>query len=586
MNRYYQASNTPSPGKTNSRWGGFIDNPYVFDADFFHVTPEEATVMDPQQRLFLTVAYETMESAGYAGVHSEGRTIGLFVGASHNNYLEHHLHTLGLMDLEEFQSFVSLPEAQRHALRTEWMGRYGVTELHSNTAVDNLLNMIAARTSHTLNLKGPSLTIDTACSSSLVAVHLACESLRRGECEMALAGGVNLLLTPTPYLLFARAGVLSPSGRCKVFDADADGFVPGEGIGTVLLKPLRRALEDRDNVLAVIKGSAVNNDGRSLGVMAPNPDGQRAVMESLYRNHAIHVRDIQYIEAHGTGTAIGDPSEVRALSRAFAELGDRAASCVLGSVKANIGHLLSAAGIASLIKVVLALQHRTMPPSLHLQRPNPLITFEETLFRLLTEAEPWETPIDRPRTAAVSSFGFGGTNCHLVVAEGTARAAHEADARPQHLLAISAHTQEALALRANALAQFLRDRPALPPADVCYTQNTGRAQFEHRLYLRASSTAELAQKLLQPRAVASPSDVRPRVALMFTGQGAQYRNMANALYQALPRFRTTVDECAARFDRYLTRPLLSCIYSPEPDPDLLAQTALTQPAMTTPSGGS
>jgi len=312
MDRYYQPGNNPSPGKTNSRWGGFIDNPYDFDADFFHVSPEEATGMDPQQRLFLAVAYETMESAGYAGVQSEGRTVGLFVGASHNNYLEHHLHTLGLMDLEEFQSFVSLPEAQRHALRTEWKGRYGVTELHPNTAVDNLLNMIAARTSHTLNLKGPSLTIDTACSSSLVAVHLACESLRRGECEMALAGGVSLLLTPTPYLLFARAGALSPSGRCKVFDADADGFVPGEGVGTVLLKPLRRALEDGDNVSAVIKGSAVNNDGRSLGVMAPNPDGQRAVIESLYRKHAIHVRDIQYIEAHGTGTAIGDPSEVRA----------------------------------------------------------------------------------------------------------------------------------------------------------------------------------------------------------------------------------------------------------------------------------
>lgn len=192
------------------------------------------------------------------------------------------------MDLEEFQSFVSLPEAQRHALGTEWKGRYGVTELHPNTAVDNLLNMIAARTSHTLNLKGPSLTIDTACSSSLVAVHLACESLRRGECGMALAGDVSLLLTPTPYLLFARAGALSPSGRCKVFDANADGFVPGEGVGAVLLKPLRRALEDGDNALAVIKGSAVNNDGRSLGIMAPNPDGQRIVIESLYRKHAIH----------------------------------------------------------------------------------------------------------------------------------------------------------------------------------------------------------------------------------------------------------------------------------------------------------
>ena len=230
--------------------------------------------------------------------------------------------------------------------------------------------------------------------------------------------------------------------------------------------------------------------------MAPNPDGQRAVIESLYRKHAIHVRDIQYIEAHGTGTAIGDPSEVRALSRAFAELGDRDASCVLGSVKANIGHLLSAAGIASLIKVVLALQYRTMPPSLHLQRPNPLIALEETPFRLLTEAESWAASEARPRTAALSSFGFGGTNCHLVLAEGPAPAVPEAEARPQHLLCLSAGSQEALALRANALAQFLRDHPALSPADVCYTQNAGRAQFAHRWYIRAGSTGRARAKTL------------------------------------------------------------------------------------------
>ena len=399
---YYQ-SGEPEPGKTNSRWGGFVHDAYAFDAEFFQIGGDEAMAMDPQQRLFLQTSWQVLERAGYSGSRSDGRRIGVFVGASHNNYLEHHVHALDLQRLQCFESFSVLSQPQQDALVDEWKARFGTSELHPNTAVDNLLNMIAARTSHTLNLKGPSLTVDTACSSSLVAVHLACDSIRRGESDMVIAGGVNLNLTPTPYQLFARAGTLSPSGRCKVFDASADGFVPGEGVGAVLLKSLSRALTDGDHVLGVIKRSVVNSDGRSLGVMAPNPDGQRIAVADAYRDGEISPSDIQYVEAHGTGTAIGDPSEVRALTLAFAEHGAHKTECAIGSVKANIGHLLAAAGIAGLIKMILALQHRQMPPSVHLTQPNPQINFSDTPFLLLDEAKTWEKPEHGPRRAAINS---------------------------------------------------------------------------------------------------------------------------------------------------------------------------------------
>jgi acyl transferase domain-containing protein/acyl-CoA synthetase (AMP-forming)/AMP-acid ligase II/acyl carrier protein len=579
--RYYQEGSA-SAGRSNSRWGGFIDGAYDFDAEFFNVADSEATVMDPQQRLSQEVAWEVLERAGYAGERSDAQAVGLFIGVSHNSYLEHHRHTLDMLELQQFQSFATLTEDQREALIEEWKQRYGLTELHPNTAVDNLLNMIAARTSHTLNLKGPSLAIDTACSSSLVAVHMAAASLRRGECSMAIVGGINLLLTPTLYLLFAQSGALSPTGRCRVFDAKADGFVPGEGVGMVLLKPLDQALADGDRVLAVIKGSAMNNDGRSLGVMAPNPDGQREVIEAVYRDYGLDPADVQYVEAHGTGTPIGDPSEVRALSQAFTTCSEQSPRCVIGSVKANIGHLLSAAGIASLIKVVLALQHQTMPPSVHLEQPNPQINFPHTPFNLIQMMQDWEAPQGKARRAAINSFGFGGTNCHMVVEEApvpTVRTQRDGLERPLHLLCLSAHNQAALQQRVTEYAAYVRSAASTPLADVCASAHRGRGQFRHRASFVADSTESLLTQLESYAEEAEQALEAPaKMALMFTGQGSQYPHMAAELYQHALTFRRFLDECCEAFAPHLEVPLLDYIYGEQADVDRLAQTNLTQPA--------
>ena len=575
--RYYEPA--AATARTTSRWGGFIDDAYSFDAGLFRVSDEEATTMDPQQRLFLETAWQTLEHAGYAGRRSDGRRIGLFVGASQNNYLEYHLHSLALEELQRFRSFERLTEESRASLVQEWKDRYGSLELHPYTAVNNLLNMIAARTSHTLNLKGPSMAVDTACSASLVAVHLACESLRRGECDMAIAGGVNLLLTPTPYLLLSRSGALSPTGRCRVFDAAADGFVPGEGAGAVMLKPLESALRDRDSILAVIKASAVNNDGRSLGVMAPNPDGQRDVIASLYRMQRLSPRDIQYVEAHGTGTPIGDPSEVRALTHAFGEFTPEKGYCGIGSVKANIGHLLSAAGIASLIKVVLSLRARRMPPGVHLRSPNPLIKFQDTPFFLLDRARDWETEDGKPRRAAINSFGFGGTNCHMVVEEAGAvvreAAAHT---RSQHVLCISARSGDSLRRRATEMAAHLAGTPGLDIRDVCFTANAGRVHFPYRAAITGGSLETMVDALHRVSADTTKS-TPARLALMCTGQGGQYPGMARGLYETQPTFKRFLDEAGSCFDGLFEAPLVEMMLGGAADAARLARTDVTQPVM-------
>ena len=414
--RYYR-DGAPGPGETNCKWGAFLDDPYAFDHRFFRVSDEEASGMDPQQRLFLEVAWRALEQAGHAGPRARGRPIGVFAGAGHSAYFEYQLHALAFKQLERTTAWQALAEGQRGALADAWQESFGRVELRPSTVADNLLNMIAARTSHLLDLRGPSLTVDTACSASLVAVHLACESLRREECEMAVAGGVNLLLTPTPHLLFALAGALSPSGACRTFDAAADGFVPGEGAGAVVLKPLEAARRDGDHVLAIIRASAVNNDGSALGVMTPNPDGQREVIRAVYQRCGVSPREVSYVEAHGTGTAIGDPIEVRALAQAFGEFTDERQFCAIGSVKSNVGHLLGAAGIAGLVKVVLALQHGWLPPTLNVARLNPRIEFERTPFRVASSSSAWPREPGKALRAGINSFGFGGTNCHMLLEE-------------------------------------------------------------------------------------------------------------------------------------------------------------------------
>ncbi|QWU17696.1 Acyl transferase domain-containing protein [Paenibacillus sophorae] len=579
---YY--SPAPEFGKTYCRTGGFLDNPYGFDASLFGISEEEAAVMDPQQRMVMELVYELIERAGYSRQQMSGKNVGLFVGAGGNSYFEYHLNTLNRMNLQSFDSFSMLSTEQQEQIMEEWKRKLGFTEAHPNILVDNIINMIPARTSQEFNFKGPSMAVDTACSSSLVTLHLAADSIRRGECESAIAGGISLLLTPTSYQYFSSAGALSTSGRISVFDADADGFVPGEGGGLVMLKPLEQALKDGDPVLAVLRASGINNDGHSIGVMAPNPDGQRELIESLYVRHELSPGDIQYVEAHGTGTKIGDPSEVRALDNAFKRWGLPKQSIAIGSVKSNIGHLLGAAGIASFIKIVMALRNKTMPPQMNVSTPNPMLKFEKTPFYLLSEAKEWQVSEGAARRAAINSFGFGGTNSHMVVEEAPQSGPSSSEShpeRPKHVIGLSAHTHAALEHKMADLAAFLEQQGEYSLGDICYTENVTRTALQHRFYAVTDSAQDLTKKLRTSEPESARALISPKIALMFTGQGSQYAGMGRALYDQLPAFRKHVDECSDAFYPHLGVKLTDLIYGEDADGNSLAQTNITQPAVFT-----
>ncbi|WP_309059782.1 SDR family NAD(P)-dependent oxidoreductase [Streptomyces sp.] len=459
------------PHRVPSRWGGFLDGVDRFDADFFRISPREARTMDPQHRLFLQTVWHAIEDAGHDPASLEGSRTGVFVGVGSSEYAQ-------LL-----------------------IGR-GV-EIDGQAATGNAHSVLANRVSFLLGLHGPSEPVDTACSSSLTAVHRAVQAIRAGECEAAVAGGVNVILSPTGYLAFGKSGMLSPDGRCKTFDHRADGYVRGEGVAALLLKPLGRALADGDHVHALIRGTAVNHGGRANSLTAPNPQAQTDVIVRAHRAAGVTADTVTYVEAHGTGTALGDPIEVNGLVDAFHELGGdgRTGYCALGSVKTNVGHLETAAGIAGLIKVIKALQHRTLPPSLHLERVNPLIDLTTTPFHLLDEARPWHRPTGRdggavPRRAGVSSFGFGGVNAHVVVEEFEPaepdRPGPET-AGPQ-LFVLSALTEERLRRYAELLAEGL-ERGAYRPADVAHTLRVGRPALTERLAVIADTLPELAARL-------------------------------------------------------------------------------------------
>ena len=584
VSKYYSKSGDKA--KTYCKTGAFIDKPFDFDAKFFNISDEEAAVMDPQQRIILELVFEILERAGYSKKKVSGESISLYIGAGTNTYQEYHFNTLNMSSLKNFDSFNSLSKEVQESILEEWKNKLGVTEFHTNLLVDNILNMIAARTSQEFNFKGPSMVVDTACSSSLVTIHLACEALKKGECELAIAGGINLLLTPTPYIYLSNAGALSTSGISRVFDAKADGLVPGEGAGLVLLKPLKKALKDKDKVLAVIKASAINNDGHSIGVMAPNPDGQREVIESLYVKNGINPRDIQYIEAHGTGTKIGDPSEVRALSNAFKRWNPESNSMAIGSVKANIGHLLNGAGIASFIKVILAINNKTMPPNVNLDELNPSIKFDKTPFYTMLEARKWEVQEGKMRKAAVNSFGFGGTNCHMVLEEAPNEIIPAVEvqdySRSKHALNLSANSKKSLQLKISNLVKYLKTSKKNNLGDICYTENVLRTSFnKYRYSVVSESIEDLMNKLQNIKVEEFNGDVQHKVALMFTGQGSQYVGMGRELYNKLPIFKGYVDECSEAFYPYLNEKITDLIYSDKADESILAQTNITQPVVFT-----
>ncbi|WGF87498.1 SDR family NAD(P)-dependent oxidoreductase [Marinivivus vitaminiproducens] len=450
------------PGKTQCPDGGFLDDVRSFDPLFFNLSPSEATSMDPQQRLFLQEAWHALEHAGYGGSHPAHARCGVFVGTVAGDYDQ------------------LLREAGRVSDAQSFMG--------------NASSMLAARIAYRLDLHGPCLSVDTACSSSLLAVHLACESLLRGESDMALAGGVAVLSTPSFYVAASQAGMLSPTGRCRTLDAAADGFVPGEAAAAIVLKRRADAERDGDTILALIKGAGVNQDGASNGITAPNGDAQAELLRAVYDRAAIDPASVSYVEMHGTGTRLGDPVEIEALRQVFA---DGRAGRAVGSVKANVGHTLPAAGIVGLIKLVQALRHRTVPPMAHFARLNEHLASDELPFDVPTRARPWTTV--GPLRGAVSSFGFSGTNVHAVLEEAPPARRRSVPTRPWQVAVLSARTDVSLQRLRTALADWLESHDGQASlADICGTLARGRSHFPHRIAFVAHDLDELRRLLLDP----------------------------------------------------------------------------------------
>ncbi|NET14153.1 MAG: polyketide synthase [Okeania sp. SIO1H6] len=439
VNDYYDPND--EPGTILTPYGGFISEVDKFDAGFFGISPRESNCLDPQQRLLLEVGWEAIERANINPDNLLDSNTGVFIGICTNDYLQQQITTF------------TTPEP--------YLG------------TGNAVSAGPGRLSYLLGLTGPCLALSTACSSSLVSVHLACQSLRNRESDLALAGGVNLLLSPFLTTIFLRAKMLSPDGRCKTFDAEANGYVRSEGCGMMLLKRLSDAVADGDNILAVIRGSAINQDGASGGLTVPNGPSQQAVIRQALENGAVDPASISYIEAHGTGTSLGDPIEVGALGRVFGKTHSQEQPIMIGSVKTNVGHLEGAAGIASLIKVVLQLQHQKIAPSLHFNQPNPLIDWDKSPVQVATYLTPWSTN-GNSRIAGVSSFGFSGTNAHIVLEEAPNEVTSEKSEvgsgeleRSLHLLTLSAKTQKALEDLVDSYQSYLESNLDLAVADVC-----------------------------------------------------------------------------------------------------------------------
>jgi acyl transferase domain-containing protein len=532
-----------------------IDGIELFDAALFGIPPHEAQLIDPQQRLFLECAWEALERAGYNREAHDG-LVGVYAGTEMNGYLF---------------NLYSNPEVLRAA---------GSFQLE----VANDKDYLATRVSYKLNLRGPSFTVQSACSTSLVAVHLACQALLSGDCDLALAGGVSLQVPQRSGYLAHEGGIKSPDGHCRAFDARAQGTVFGSGMGLVVLKRLGDALADGDLVRAVIKGTAVNNDGAlKIGYSAPGAEGQFQVVRAAHQVAEVDPATITYVEAHGTGTALGDPIEVAALTRAFRAATDRRGFCALGSVKTNVGHLRAAAGAAGLIKTVLAMEHRQLPPTLHLERPHPQIDFADSPFYLADRRAEWRRA-GTPLRAGVSAFGVGGTNAHVVLEEAPPLPP-SGPARPHQLLVLSAHTPTALATLAGNLAEHLRRHPGLALADAAWTLQVGRRTGRHRGMLVAADSAAAAAALATPgRLTTAFQERRDRpVVFLFPGQGAQHPGMGRELYAAEPAFRAGVDRCCEILRPLLGLDLRDVLYPP---PERAAeaalrleQTALAQPAL-------
>jgi 3-oxoacyl-(acyl-carrier-protein) synthase/SAM-dependent methyltransferase len=528
-------------GRMITREGGFLDGIDRFDADFFGISPREAASMDPQQRLLLEVCWHALEDAGYANAALEGSRTGVYMGVSNSDYA-----------------------------RMVWQRR---ELIDAYCASGTAFSVLAGRVSYCLGLRGPSLAVDTACSSSLVALHLACGALRGGECDMALAGGINLILSPEFNIAFTKARMMAPDGRCKTFDAAADGYVRGEGVGVLVLKRLDDALAAGDRIAAVVHGSAVNQDGSSNGLTAPNGPAQEAVIRAALAQGGIAPADVSYVEAHGTGTPLGDPIEVGALAAVFAGSRERATPLLIGSVKTHVGHLEAAAGVAGIIKVILSLERRSIPANLHFNTGNPRIEWDVLPIDVPRVTTAWQARPARParpqaRLAGVSSFGFSGTNAHAVLGEAPVRSAAAPRLPPpagMFVLPLSARDDESLRELAGRYAGWFDEAGFADGgtlADACFTAGVGRKHFRHRLTASGATAKALASGLTAfaagaesaPRVLHGVTEVgsAPKVGFFFVGELPPSPGFVDELYDTAPAFRRALDACAAmlqpRFD--------------------------------------
>lgn len=560
------------PGKIYTRRGGFIERIDQFDAQFFGISPREAALIDPQHRLLLEVAYEALEDAGLVPERLAGSNTSVFVGL----YIHDYQH-------------IQLDASARNLIGAQ---------MTTGTA----MSIAANRISYVFDLRGESAALDTACSSSLVAVHHACETLWNGQATLALAGGVNAILKPDMTIGMCKASMLSPDARCKSFDAAANGFARGEGAGIAILKPLSKAIADKDPIYAVIRGTAVNQDGRTNGLTVPNGQAQEAALRAAYEQAAVSPEQIQYVEAHGTGTAVGDPIEANALGAVLGSNRTPGNDCIIGSVKSNIGHLESAAGIAGLIKAALALKHRQIPPNLHFHTPNPKIPFEKLQLRVPQSLEPWPTNGDSPRLAGVNSFGFGGTNAHIVVQE---IETFEENSLPQSsdtgrqdkvegesplLLPLSARSEEALKAVAQETRSFLTaldSDSSVSLHDICYTASLRRGHHNHRLALVADSKEKLVEHLeafiagetrLGMSCGRQVPGRSPKLAFVFSGMGPQWWAMGRQLLEKEPVFRETIKQCDTLLRQYTNWSLLEELTAQE-ERSRINETEIAQPAI-------
>jgi acyl transferase domain-containing protein/acyl carrier protein len=557
------------PGRMSSRWGGFMDEIDRFDAQFFGITPREASAADPQQRLLLETAYEAIEDAGLSLAALAGTRTGVHVGVSAYDY--------GALQLINDRAAID-----------------GYTNLGS------VLSIVANRLSYFFNLLGPSLVVDTACSSSLVAAHLACQSIWNGESELEMVGGVNVLLMPELSMGFSRASMLAADGRCKAFDARADGFVRGEGVAVVILKPLARAMADRNGIYAVIRGTAVNQDGRTDGITVPNATSQAANIVSALRQADISPESVQYVEAHGTGTPVGDPIEATAIGKVYGAAQRPGQRCVIGSIKSNLGHLESTSGIAGLLKAALCLKHRQIPANLHFEQPNPQIPFDELRLRVPLKLEPWPETSGQPPRAGLNSFGFGGTNAHVILeappapeavptADVMAPGASEAVDARAWMLPLSARSERALSDLARAYLKALADERDLKNAalrDICFSATARRSHHEFRLALVGHIQAELVEQIeaflkLEERTNssagrASSNSVKP--VFVCSGMGQQWWAMGRELLTQEPVYRQAVEEVCDCFATIADFSLLDEIMADE-QTSRMQQTHVGQPAI-------